>query len=763
MFTVFISTSSELKPLRDAIHDTLVAAGVHAVTQDKSLGQSPRDVRDLLAKDIEYSDIVIHIAGDQYGADAGSTERPAFPDFPSFRCSWTQFEYYYAHQLGKDVYAFVMAPGSATRTETASNNDQLAELQHHIQQAHRQRIISGKFEGTPVHGVRRTLNDSRVVTGDLDMLSRLAGVVRRGQQDWGGRKDKIAEKLDAQTRVLAGLRQISEEQKTLLSEVHRTTSVELVQTRRRGKYVTAALILVLGPVLAIALGGGLAEYGCRLPWVKDICIERNWGQTSSNKAQEAVSEILHLSTKEPAASSFYVEVFSGNPKSINIGIGNSAISPLNPRIYFLKVGANSPIEVQVPGYSQIDSLDKVVLLRKNESGEFEIVRDFTQEVFKALVDTTLDHWKQQAQTAMGLPMWVCTIGGCEINEPPGAQQLCHPALSKAELAHGEGAWFELDRSHCAKPEEQHPICVDFRSLPFQIDHTKGFKARFTFADGRAVEYPVPLRFEREYPAADSRARFWDKAEPIASRNPPGNAPLLFVDFHGMAWVLKSGLDACRGDVYSEKGRWLVDWDSKGLMAADQYDAPQFGPKVYQYDSRIPKDSEFGRLVAGGEGMVGIALERHAGNRLGPYWYRFDPREAVRLASRRHLESLAGKMPEVKCITPYNAPAFCRPKSVLEWIEIKSVEFGVESANLDTTIPLNIGVEDFLASTCEDNGQPCREFNYTIPVNATDVYYRVIDRESKASDVIRINLPNRINMTSETSDSPTQPQRRRWAQ
>jgi hypothetical protein len=750
MFTVFVSASSELKPLRDAIHDTLEAAGVHAVTQERSLGASPRDVRDLLAKDIEYSDIVIHIAGDQYGADAGSSDRPAFPEQPDFRCSWTQFEYYYAHKLGKDVYAFVMAPSSIAEGLDASAANQDFEIRRQLQQMHRQRIVSGKFDGTPVENAPRTLNDKREVTSDIDMLSRLAGIVRRGQQDWGGRKDRIVTKLDEQTREMTGLRRLSEEQKALLAQVQQTTSIDLVETRRRGLFLVMALVAVLLPVLVIALGGGIAEYGCRLPFAYKICLENNWGNAAAHKAQETVDQMLHEYTKEPDADSFTVEARGSDSNGFYLDIRSNAMS-VYTQPYFVQIGESSPKELQLFSNVKLDSLEKVVILKKSEDQKFVIVKDLSTDIIKSLVTTTINAWRQAASNT-GIPMWECSIGGCEITQPVESRWLCNLVVAKAEVTQesGDGAWFELDRSHCTKRDtSRSPICVDYRTLPFRVDHTKDFRVRFTFVNEQFVELPVSMRLERDPHNALSKGKndFWIKAESIDGRNPPGNPPNLLVGFdERIGWVLNSGLEACRGNEESmpahERGRWLVDWDGKGLVAIDNYDTPLYGPKFVQgRHPVIPTDSDLGRIIASGDAIIAVAKDAKDGTRRGPFWYRFDARKPVSKAARRLLAD-HGQTPEVRCVTPYKKPAFCRPLSELEWVDFRSVEFGVSAEDLDTKILVNFRVEDYLASTCADDGLPCVSFNYVIPPGASDVYFRTTDGNGKISQVSRIQIQQR---------------------
>ncbi len=104
---VFISAATiDLSTWRAHLHTAFSRAGFRVRTQDESLSSATGNVKRLLIDTIAESDCVIHLAGLGYGSHAQSP----FPEAPEFQCSWTQFEYYQAHAMGKKVIAFACAP-----------------------------------------------------------------------------------------------------------------------------------------------------------------------------------------------------------------------------------------------------------------------------------------------------------------------------------------------------------------------------------------------------------------------------------------------------------------------------------------------------------------------------------------------------------------------------------------------------------------------------------------------------------------------------
>ena len=175
---IFLSAASvDLKPWREHLHTAFERAGFRVLTQDRSLRSAPGDVKRLLSETIEEATCVIHLAGLGYGSHATAP----FPGHPAFQCSWTQFEYYHAHQQGKDVIAFVCAPDLSTPgfTEEHASPAELA-LKQRLQREHRQRVATGEFTGTPLEGkTPRTCNEAAHTPGKLlESVAAAVGTLR---------------------------------------------------------------------------------------------------------------------------------------------------------------------------------------------------------------------------------------------------------------------------------------------------------------------------------------------------------------------------------------------------------------------------------------------------------------------------------------------------------------------------------------------------------------------------------------------------------
>jgi hypothetical protein len=166
--TVFLSAATDdLKTWRDRLYNALQKEC--QVFVQGNLAAPPSDVLHQLRRHIDQSEFVIHLAGLAYGAEPGE---PAFPERPDFRCSYSQFEYYYAHQRQRKVIAVVLGeefPFTPFTEKGVDPADQ--ELRRQLQLAHRQRVTKGSFVGTPLEGTKnRPLSEQIADVGELFSL-----------------------------------------------------------------------------------------------------------------------------------------------------------------------------------------------------------------------------------------------------------------------------------------------------------------------------------------------------------------------------------------------------------------------------------------------------------------------------------------------------------------------------------------------------------------------------------------------------------------
>lgn len=186
MPTIFLSAASDdLKYWRDTLHKAFEKAGCKVFTQGQSLGAPAGGVLLHLRQHLDKSQFVVHLAGLAYGAEP---EHPAFAEHPGFRCSYTQFEYYYAHQKGKQVIAFVCAEGFPYLpfTEKAKDNTE-RERRRQLQVDHRERMTKGCFLGTPIEGLKdRPLSGGTIadVSELVQAVGAALGTIRDLSQDF---------------------------------------------------------------------------------------------------------------------------------------------------------------------------------------------------------------------------------------------------------------------------------------------------------------------------------------------------------------------------------------------------------------------------------------------------------------------------------------------------------------------------------------------------------------------------------------------------
>jgi tetratricopeptide (TPR) repeat protein len=242
MAKVFISaTSDDLAPARALVKKALETINLEVVEQ--STFETDYGVMlDRLRRKIEGCDAMIHIAGFRYGGEPDVATLP--PDTP--RRSYTQWEYHLAKAIaaqrakkGKSfpIYVFLTGedyPAAAIAPEKADD-----DTQRELQLAHRQRLNPEKNERIR-HDVQLELR-CREVQVELDAL-------RKRLED------------------------------------------ELRATRR---WQFAAIGLAV-PIVLIALGGGLVDYGCRIPGVAAFCKQNGWVKEQESPVYASVSELAEL-------------------------------------------------------------------------------------------------------------------------------------------------------------------------------------------------------------------------------------------------------------------------------------------------------------------------------------------------------------------------------------------------------------------------------------------------------------------------------------
>lgn len=215
---IFLSAvSAEFRELRQLLHDSF-KTHFHVITQDDTLHQFPGgDVRQLLSDAIDGSHAVLHLAG----AGFGSTAAAPFPEMPGFLCSWTQYEYYYAHSFDADharrkqIFAIVCGPTLRSPTFTEKDDATLTAAQKSpLQEAHCQRIFSGKFDATPLASLPRTVNHGQPINDNaaalraaIDICAQLATRQPAFQSACAlvqvSLQDQLQPLLDAQARLEA--------------------------------------------------------------------------------------------------------------------------------------------------------------------------------------------------------------------------------------------------------------------------------------------------------------------------------------------------------------------------------------------------------------------------------------------------------------------------------------------------------------------------------------------------------------------------------
>uniref|UniRef100_UPI00262E7263 tetratricopeptide repeat protein n=1 Tax=uncultured Gimesia sp. TaxID=1678688 RepID=UPI00262E7263 len=184
---IFISAvSAEFLELRKQVALILSGLGYEPVVQD-TFSTSPGELREMLKTKIDSCDGLIQIVGNAYGYE------PPIPDPEFGRCSFTQFEYFYAKQQKKEIWVIHAHQACSTSAEESQldlpdpemnlSNEEAAAYQKErrdLQIAYRRRL---EAEGQIVHAVDSDDGLALKLNSLKDDLARLT-IAFKSWQKW---------------------------------------------------------------------------------------------------------------------------------------------------------------------------------------------------------------------------------------------------------------------------------------------------------------------------------------------------------------------------------------------------------------------------------------------------------------------------------------------------------------------------------------------------------------------------------------------------
>lgn len=233
MAKVFISaTSDDLAPARALVKQGLLTINLEVVEQtDFEVDYGTMLPR--LRRKIDRCDAMVHIAGFRYGGEPEPNALP--PDTP--RRSYTQWEYHLAKEIaakrekkGKRFPIYVLVTGVDFPAEPIAPNKLEDDNKRQLQLAH-----------------RALLNPEKNTIATMEQLEK--------------RSREVQVELEALRDALA-------------------------RARRAALLWQITAMSVALPVLVIALGGGLADYGCKVPGMHGLCKQYGWGGLKSFKDEQ---------------------------------------------------------------------------------------------------------------------------------------------------------------------------------------------------------------------------------------------------------------------------------------------------------------------------------------------------------------------------------------------------------------------------------------------------------------------------------------------
>jgi hypothetical protein len=280
---------------------------------------------------------------------------------------------------------------------------------------------------------------------------------------------------------------------------------------------------------------------------------------------------------------------------------------------------------------------------------------------------------------------------------------------------GEGAT-DWDAHVCLSPPEEifamRPHAKVYGSL-------EGARGRRTVFQLEVHKIDAHRTFDRD--------AYWVELVPITEKN-KGPVPFAAAQLQGTDLRLQVYLGA-GGCINSEQvAKLLYDIDGRGLIEYRGEGSPMSRENENVVSLRhLPKDNE-----------IALAFDRPSGQRVGPFFYRFDAMKAIRA------RAVGADPPSLQCSRGWQrtgGPVRCEVfngRHALSWLAVREIQYGAMESILDRKQSVSITDTAFLGSEAETPPfQPVVSFE--IPYAWTDVYYRLVLDSGETTSVIRVPL------------------------
>lgn len=392
------------------------------------------------------------------------------------------------------------------------------------------------------------------------------------------------------------------------------------------------------------------------------------------------------------------------------------------------------------------TFEKLVIRLVDGEGNELTRADITDKVRAQLDGQIVDAFRKELESR---DYWECSIGGCSFKSGRESS-ICSPAIDKMEVRqNGKSKWTELPRPCEDESTAYQPVCYSYADLPFPLEEGKPVNVRVTFSSGTTFETELPLVLdplsfslrgdgERNGNKLPPSFDQWVTLEPVRDRNPDGPAPIAMMAFEAPQnivgrYQLKTGLAACsrNGQGVVQSNGWLMDEDGKGLIRMRSL---RFGPN---FRPHRPEDIARYERFMQGEMTIGMAADLETGERAGPYYYRFDPKEPIALAARRYDTAVECGSNRFRQLGQS-----CEAAKPIAWIGAEKVEFGPSADDLSVSYEIDYTVEDYVLKDCPYDATECEPFLFAIPEDWDNVYYRITDHKGETYPIERVMIERR---------------------